>query len=233
MNILQALVSQRLNHMNIGKRQLVLRIGYTNMSKGLRRIDNFMNTLSDPGNIRFKLQSALAIPHKEHQHAIDGVEALILKQAQYSFKSSAQVILSGRPGPIFAAAFFVNVDIPKGIASLSFAEEMKIVFDCYKQNQIAHFSNHNFYASSGSDYLSFVEAIEKVESSNNPIPWCFGKGFQYFRKYKDTLTFDRRGNLISRTEQHNKSSAKMSVNGKSIPVNFFNEIVLTNQKDLL
>jgi hypothetical protein len=221
MNVLQTLVSRQLITKKLSKHQLASIIGYTNISKGLRVIHNFITTLTESNDVRSKLQQALDIPSKDYKAAIEQVEVDIEKLAQQAFTPSIQVILSGRPSPVFAAIFFIKVDIPEGIESLQFTNEINCVFDCYIQNQNAHFSGTSYYTDSGDDYLPFVEALEKAELFNKPIPWSFGNGFRYFRKYKDTLTFDRRGNLINRAGQYQKSVSTLNVNGKSIPPSFF------------
>ena len=220
MNALRTLVSHQLIAKDLSKHQLASIIGYTNINKGLRVIDNFLNTLTDSNGISSKLRLALDIPSNDYELAIEHVKHTLHERAKQAFRPSVQVILSGRPSPIFAACFFTGFIILEDTSLLNFKDEINCICASYTQDQIARFSDTKHYKDSGSEYGSFVESLEKNELSNTPVPWQFGNGFRYFRAFEDTLTFDRKGRLINRNNAPPQASAMLRVNGKLIPTSF-------------
>ena len=73
MNTLRNLISRYLKSNNISRNKLAQLLGYSNISKALRNLDLFCNTLTDKNDISSKLQKVLNIPEPEYRKAINQV----------------------------------------------------------------------------------------------------------------------------------------------------------------
>ena len=216
MNELSSLIKKYQTLRNMKTSQLAVALGYTNISKALRRLNAFIHAPNVEFDLAIKLRMALAIPLDEYESTINQVNLCVYQRRLKSFKPSLSIILSGRPNPLFAAGFFTELTLPKQVRGMVFEEEMKTVFNVYKQDQINKFKSSNFYINSNSDYLVFVKTLDKESLSNIPIPWVFGNGYRYFRAFNETLHFNRLGQLIKRSTTLNQSITKLTVSGKDI-----------------
>jgi hypothetical protein len=220
MNPLKSLIRHYLRQQNINRSELALGIGYTNITKALRRIDNFIAdpTISNP--IKSKLQHVLKIPDDEIDFAIEQQQQILIQKAEQNFKPIIQVNFSSKPSPIFAAQFFLNICIPKHIRNLNYEDELLHVFELYKADQLAKFEG-TVYVDDIEDYDAFVDKPSTADSNYIEYFWGIGNGYTYHRSTTESLTFDRFGNQYKSTYQAPKT-AHIKVKNKPIPLMFFN-----------
>lgn len=219
MNPLKSLIRYHLRQQNINRSALALLIGYTNITKALRRIDNFIAepTISNP--IKSKLQQVLNIPSDELDSAIEQQQLILINTAEQNFKPFIQVKFSGKPSPIIAAQFFLNICIPKSIRNLSYENELLHVFELYKADQLYKFKD-TVYVDDIEDYAAFVDKLTTADSNCIKYFWGIGNGYTYHRSSTKSLTFDRFGNQYKSTYQP-PNTACIKVNNKPIPLMFF------------
>ena len=104
MKPLKKLIIQSTRELNLSRCDLAKAIGYTNTSKGLRRIDNYVDALIDLDNIKEQLQCALDIDSDEMELAVSQRQQQLNAEHRRLFKPSLQTIVSSTPSPIFVAA---------------------------------------------------------------------------------------------------------------------------------
>ena len=215
MNALTLLVSQSLSKNNLSRKQLAQKLGYSNISKGLRSLDQYCLTLLDKNEISSTLPKALNIPAYKFENAVFDVSSKLELKARSLFSPSIQITPSSRPTPIFAVAMFpslMNIQVPD-MSACSFGQELQIVFDAYKSHQLEHCSN--IY--SGNNYEIFIEIVEQMDKENKPYAWITGTGFRYFRTYEQTIEFNRYGEIVDHINFHAEPNmASISVGGKTI-----------------
>lgn len=216
MNELSSLIKKYQTLKNIKRNQLAKSLGYINITKALRRLDAFIDVPNIKSDFANKLRSTLDIPLDEYESSIKKVHLRAHIKAKERFKPSLEIILSGRPSPVFAAAFFICLELPQKLQSMPYEEEISAIFNAYKEDQINKFKNSSFYINANEDYSSFVKNIEKENLIKISMGWALGDGFRYFRAFNDTLYFDRLGQLIKRTQKTNHSSVQLTVNGKDV-----------------
>ena len=68
MNTISVLINQYISKNNTSRSKLVQSLGYKNISKGLRNLDLFCNTLLDKNQISVKLPEVLNIPDAEYSN---------------------------------------------------------------------------------------------------------------------------------------------------------------------
>lgn len=216
MNQLSSLIKKYQTLKNIKRNQLAKSLGYINITKALRRLDAFIDVPNIESDFANKLRATLNIPLDEYEFSIKQVHLRAHREAKERFKPSLEIILSGRPNPVFAAAFFICLELPQKLQSMSYEEEISVIFNAYKEDQINKFKNSSFYINANEDYSSFVKNIEKENLMEIPMGWALGNGFRYFRAFNDTLYFDRLGQLIKRTQKTSHTSVQLTVKGRNI-----------------
>jgi hypothetical protein len=198
--------------------ELAIACGYQNISKGLRNIDNFVENLTNKNNVSESLRAALDISNVDYKEAIKKQRHRLSEALKNSFKPSLQVMFSSEvTSPVFAANFLLNIPLPAPTSNLSFDEEMQLIFEVYKANQLHHFQ-YTKYVETPKDYESFVANLEAAEMNGEVCFYGIGKGYRYHKKYNECYTFNRHGKLISKAVHANKY-AGLSYNGKDINLN--------------
>jgi len=201
MNELKTLINKYLKLNNLKRSQLAIKLGYKNITGSLRKLDAFIETPSFDNPINLKLQDALHIPKDEIDLAITERLEYFETENKRKFKPFIQTIVSSRPSPIFVAAFVPklwNIPLSVDLQLLAYEDEVISVVRQYQQLQLEHTKNLPV-----NDYAELVALLNDYDSNNTPYSWVFGKGFRYFRKYDETLVFNRKCVLqtTSRTEQ--------------------------------
>jgi len=203
MNALTILIQKHLKLNETTRNALATKMGYTNVTKGLRAVDKYLDTLEDKGDIRAKLQQALDIPQEEFDRAIELIRTTAEQEARESFKPQIQVIPSSKPEPLFVAGLvphLLSVDIPAGCTNLEFDEEIEAIWNAYKRHQLEN--NVDLSEGAENDFEAYVKAIESLDSKGEKYNWSVGKGFRYFRNYDECLVFDKNCNLVEHIRTH-------------------------------
>ena len=164
MNVLQRVVQDEMNALGLKRSELIQRMGYKNISKGLRRLDALLDTLEGSERFLPLLQFALSIPDEKLQAAVSELQEQLMAAERAVFKPIIQVIPTRRPSPVFVAALvpkLLNIAVPEDLSSLSVEEEMSIVCDLYRKHR------------------------EEYQG------WAKGKGIVYHRSYDESFEFDQ------------------------------------------
>jgi hypothetical protein len=85
-----------------------------------------------------------------------------------------------------------NISVDLELQQFNYDDEIKVVIAKYKQLQLEHAENKSF-----TEYHELVTLLNDYDSNNVAYSWVFGKGFRYFRKYDETLIFNRECGLQS------------------------------------
>mgnify|MGYP000476908200 CR=1 FL=1 len=172
MNQLQRLISNYLKTQNISRSKFVKKLGYTNVSKGLKRLDEFLITLKSP-NPEFPvlILKNSNIPETDFQDAIQAVQLKLDDKLRKDFVPMIRVIPIYYPHPLWGMVH-LNIKVPENILDLPYDQEIKMICDLY---------------------LNFRSKVE----FDVPENWASGaKGFRYFRKFNQTLIFDKNCKLV-------------------------------------
>lgn len=199
-NALTVLVNRTLKKNEITRSQLAKLLGYKNIPKALRNLDQYFLTLNDTNNISCKLPEVLNIPAYEFENAVYDVQSKIELKARRTFLSSIQIIPSSRPSPIFVVAMvpsLLNIQV-SNIDNCNFEQELEIIFNAYKNHQLNHCSK--IYE--GGDYDELIQIVEKMDQDGEIYPWTIGKSYRYFRTYNQTLEFNRYGEIVDQIKSN-------------------------------
>jgi hypothetical protein len=215
MNPLKTLILAESKRANISRYELALACGYQNATKGLRHIDNYIDSLIDSNDISAKLRVVLSIPLHHYALAVSNQRECIGATDRQLFKPCIQVVFSSEvKSPIFAAQFFLNIPLPPHINTLKFDDEMWHIFERYKANQLFRFADTKF-VTKPENYEVFVNNLELADLNNEPYFYGIGLGYRYYKNYAECYTFNRRGELVSKTAQA-MNKAALKVGGKDI-----------------
>ena len=172
-NPLQKLINRYLSDNNISRANFAKQLGYTNVSKGLKRLDEFLITLKTP-NPEFP---ALILKHSDisesdFQDAIQAVLETINDKLRKDFVPMVRVIPIYYPS-LLISLMHLNIKVPENIMDLPYDQEIKVICDLY---------------------LNFRAKVE----FDVPENWASGaKGFRYHRKFGETLVFDKNCQRLS------------------------------------
>jgi hypothetical protein len=189
MDPVKNLIQFHLAKQNLKRSELATKVGYKSITGGLRKIDEFIHNPRFENPLLLKLQSTLKIPTHEMALAITQRRAYFEVEDRKQFKPFLQTIVSSRPSPIFVAAMVPtlwNIPVDVDLQLLNYDDEMKIVISKYQKLQLAHAENKSV-----TKYNELVTLLHDYDSNNVSYSWVFGTGFRYFRKYDETLTFNR------------------------------------------
>lgn len=180
---LQQLISQRMKEKGLSRSKLVQELGYTNIAKGIRRLDYYLINLKAPNDTFItELLRILEIDgFSFHRSLISSQETQTAKR-RAAFQPHVIIGIDFQPRPWFAAQFILlqrtislNTTAHKG----SLMEEIVNVISLYK-----HRINQ----------LSYKGSIT---------------GFSYYRDYNYCLVFDEKCDLIDiRITQHQNQPEK-------------------------
>jgi hypothetical protein len=217
-NPLKSLISEATRDAAMSRSELAIACGYQNISKGLRHIDNYVENLTNKNNVSESLRAALDISNADYKEAIKKQRDRLSMVLKSSFKPSLQVMFSSEvTSPVFAAKFLLNIPLPAPTTNLSFDEEMRLIFEVYKANQL-HYFQYTKYVETPKNYETFVANLEAAEMNGEVCFYGIGKGYRYHKKYNECYTFNRHGKLISKVVHANRY-AGLSLSGKDINLN--------------
>jgi len=221
MTPLTTLINKYLKINELSRNDLAHAVGYENITKGLRVIDDFTQHLIIKNEIDKKLLTALNIPDAEYKAAALALNQLLLNKEKDEFKPFIQIILSSKPSPLFLGSFYSYVNLPENLTQLTFEEEIASVVNAYRLDQIKKFIQEGDYDIHGHYKMTIEELYEKAKTLDTSLSWAVGNGFHYFRKFDDTITFDALGNIVNRNNKPPQVNSNMMINGQSPPLSIF------------
>ena len=172
---LKSLIEQKIHQKQITPSDLVSAIGYTNTTKGIRRLSRFSNTLEAPSDsFVLKLLSVLEIDVISFNKAINASLEQFNADSQRSFKPYIEILLSVQIRPVFAAQIVGNkcsTPVPIEIQNQPLQDEIEAVIAIYKNR------------------------VDTVLSSNI---LKHAKGFHYYREHNCYLVFDSDFTLVEK-----------------------------------
>lgn len=194
MNPLQRLVHEAIRSQGMTRAELARRMGYTNISKGLRRLDALLYDLEGSDRLLPLLQKALSLPDAQLKVAVSQLQEKRIAEERARFKPIIQVIPATTPSPIFVAALvprLLNIPVPGDLPSLPADEEFSIVCGLYRKHRGAHKG------------------------------WARGKGAIYHRYYDERIELDADCKMV-KTHDHSigYSQAVLRLNGKPLQLHF-------------
>lgn len=120
MKTLQHLVVHYLKQNHLNKYQFVQLLGYRNINKGLRVFEQFCSGLQDDRNIGPKIQRLLAIPENGYQQAFEHTQHQLAQRERAAFKPWVQVLLTGKPRPLFSGMALSPIVLDENFEKLTF-----------------------------------------------------------------------------------------------------------------
>jgi hypothetical protein len=164
---LQKLLPVKIKELGLSRSALVRRMGYSNVSKGLRRLDHYVQTLEPPSEeFADRLCAALLLTPREFDSVLECTYKQLCAEAEKAFRPYLEVLLSIQIRPAFAWQLIHNLccqAVPAELQEKSYQEEIDAVKALY-QKRVA-------------DALS--ESLQKRVA-----------GFVYHRKYNRSLQFN-------------------------------------------
>jgi hypothetical protein len=219
---IQKFVLEQIKEKGLKRAEFVRRAGYTNISKGCRRLDDFLN--GDEFNPEFisrlksalddrstKFEEQLRETKREIQCEIDEKEELISRSfVPYLYCQTEHNI----PSPIFACAMIgadrmKRRDLHKDFASMPERERDRI-----RKKKIAE-----------------VLALYNGRIPTFGLIECFTQKLEYKDKVAEREVYDLKGNLVLNPDEKHKlitmGRATLTVNGKDI-TKLFNGLMKIN-----
>jgi hypothetical protein len=195
MNPLQTLVHEAMQTQRLTRAQLAGRMGYKNISKGLRRLDALLHELQGSEGLLQSLKEALSIPDAQLREAVLQLQEQLNAEERACFEPIIQVVPTRTPSPIFVAALvpgLLNIPVPDDLLSLPADEEFSVVCDLYRKHR----------------------------ETWKPW-WAGGKGAIYHRNYDERFEFDEDCRLV-KVHDHSIgfSRAVLRVSGKPLQLHF-------------
>ncbi len=190
MNPLKHAIERKLESLGMTREALAQRMGYRNIPKGLRRLDDFIEHLSHRETLLPVLESILADREGELREAATLHARQLLEEQKRRFKPWLQIIPSSRPSPLFVAALcpgLLNQVLPEDIATWPEDEQ-----------------------------FTFVRRLFREHQTGYPQGWVHGKGFIYQRHVDESLEFDDKGHLVQKGERLGHA-ASLRLNSRSLP----------------
>jgi hypothetical protein len=209
MDPVKNLIQFHLAKQNLKRSELATKVGYKSITGGLRKIDEFIDNPRFENPLLLKLQSTLKIPTHEMALAITQRRAYFEVEFRKQFKPFLQTLVSSRPSPIFVAAMVPtlwNIPVDVDLQLLNYDDEIKIVIGKYQQLQLQHAKSKSL-----TEYHQLVTLLNDYDSNNVSYSWVFGNGFRYFRRYDETLIFNRECALKAASSAEKPSAAYVTI----------------------
>ena len=170
---IKLLINKSLKEKRLSRSDLVKAIGYTNVSKGCKRLDTYLETLEYPSqDFINRLLSVLRIDPVTLYRSLEVTLQNLTNEAARNFKPYIQILLSIQPTPHFAAGLvyrMCRICVPPSFLDLPLNEELEAI--------------HSLYLNHREDVLN-----EKLRNSIS--------GFRYHRSAEYCLMFDPSFKLV-------------------------------------
>jgi len=181
---LQQLVNQKIRQKDLSRSQLVPNLGYKNISKGCRRLEQYLKTLHPPSEeFVVQLLAVLSINGLEFSQAAacsrDSAERVADRRARERFSPHLKLSAKINISPLFVRQLLFRRycihPVPRQIQELSFQEEIAFVAKAYRET-----------------YNRLLAGISPQLARK-----CSDHGFQYFRHYDSYLEFNSDAVLVN------------------------------------
>lgn len=209
MNAVRCLIQHHTKKQGAKRSELATKLGYTNISSGLRKMDWVIDNPTIDHSLLLQLQSVLQIPAPAMYLAITQHQEYLEAENRRRFTPYIQTILSSRPSPIFVAGLVPtlwNISVDVALQSSDYEYEINTVINQYQQLQLKHAKNKVVF-----EYSELVALLNDDDSNNVSYSWVFGCGFKYFRKHDETLMFNRECILQTASNTENPSAAYVTI----------------------
>ena len=164
---LQKLLTTKIKERGLSRSELVRLLGYTNVSKGLRRLDGYLTALHAPSDeFVVRLLCVLDINALEFSKAVSCTLDKMSADAEKLFRPYIRILLGIQIRPSFAWQIVQNqccLSVPQDLQDKPYREEMDAIFSLYKDH---------------------VEKVLNGRLKNNVI------GFEYHRKHDHYIRFN-------------------------------------------
>lgn len=167
---LQQIILKKAQNKGWSRKRLVEELGYSNVSKGLRRLNVFLETLIVPSdNFVRRLTEVLGIDVITFVGSYKVSMKALADKEKERFRPTLVLHIDFQPRPWFAAQFvrqWCTIPLPKDLRNLSMQDELAAIFNLF------------------STRLNMLNYKERVT------------GFVYVRQYDACLIFDKNGVLV-------------------------------------
>ena len=200
---LQQLINQKIREKGLTRHQLVSTLGYTNISKGCRRLDHYLASLHPPSEeFLVNLLSILEINFLEFNKAVLFTHTQAQNNVKERFVPYLKLLIDFDIRPLIARQEFFKkyrnpllpVHIQKHIQALPFNEEIKLVIATYQEQYKLYLSKLNQH---------FADR-------------CVGSGFRYYRHYDNYLEFNADAVLVSIVAVEHVSDTEQPIDNRVI-----------------
>ena len=182
---LPSLIKRRIKAKGLSRHDLVSTLGYKNISKGCRKLDNYLTSLHAPSDeFIVNLLSILGINGLEFHNAINGSvnngNINADRRAKEHFTPYIRLLARITITPFFVRQILYNEHciqkLPENIQKLPLGEEVSYVISVYRAK---------------------LKNLLKNVSSKHIYPE--ESGFEYYRHYNSYMEFDANGTLVELT----------------------------------
>jgi len=197
MNALKILLTDYLKTHNLTRNTFIQKLGYTNTTKGLRRLDEF---IEHPKNNAFKVQLC-----KQLDISIESMNEIINKQMDLILKGKIKNFIPriwikwNKEYPLLLMMDERNlndiygIEVPKSLFNLPIKQQLQEVFHLYKQHQLDFYAD-KFDFKNYTELLSITDSILKQDLYK---VWPVNNGFTYHKAFDESYQFNRLGEQIN------------------------------------
>jgi len=197
MNELKILLTDYLKTHNLTRNTFIQKLGYTNTTKGLRRLDEF---IEHPKNNAFKVQLC-----KQLDISIESMDEIINKQMDLILKDKIKNFIPriwikwNKEYPLLLMMDERNlndiygIEVPKSLFNLPIKQQLQEVFHLYKQHQLDFYAD-KFDFKNYTELLSITDSILKQDLYK---VWPVNNGFTYHKAFDESYQFNRLGEQIN------------------------------------
>ena len=197
MNELKILLTDYLKIHNLTRNTFIQKLGYKNSTKGLRRLDSF---IENPKNNAFKAQlcKQLDISIEFMDGIINRHMDLILKEKIKNFTPCIWINWN-KEYPLILMMDerdlndIYEIAIPESLLTLPIKQQWLEVFQLYKQHQLEFYSD-KFDFNNYTELLSLTDSI--LEEGSYKV-WPVNYGFTYHKAFNESYEFNRSGEQIN------------------------------------
>jgi hypothetical protein len=206
MNELKTLLTDYLKMHNLTRHTFIQKIGYKNITKGLRRLDAF---IEHPNNNAFKAQLC-----KQLDISIESMDKIINKHLDLITKNkiknfTPRIWIKWKKYPLLLMMddrdlnHIYEIEVPDRLFNLPIKQQLEEVFHLYKQHQL------DFYADKFNfkNYTELVSITDSILKKGLYKVWPVNDGFTYHKAFNESYQFNRLGEQINGVNDSNVSEA--------------------------
>lgn len=190
--VLADLIRKKMQEHKVNRSALVREMGYRNVNKGLRKLDQYLCNLESPGDeFVARLCSVLRIDASSFETAKQATEQSLVAERQRAFKPFLVVDLAIQPRPWFAAQLIYNhsrIKVSPELKSLTPEQEATAILALFRAWLATSFLRD--------------EAV----------------GFRYYREYGFCQVFDMDGKLQEKVSEPVGKSPKRCVGNRFVDI---------------